>query len=298
MTANNNNWFDEGLDVLAGFIGLRTGADAAADAARAQKEQIFRQWRHEREGRELRWDRQNLDRAQLEQDIRDKARDATIAADFTDATNDLKYRHQLTIRNREQASLEAQFAKSNALYDEQITANARSARMAEESEWRQLDEIHSEAAFSAQEQRLEYLQAEGKMRASGASGRSAGKVSQAAMASFGFKVAALNEGLASAGRNTKAMLNEIKSDHYSANLAAFANKMLDPGELPMPIKPFKTPIPTFTSPRPLDPIVDKGQEPLLGGYTTPQDAASAVWTAGLPSLAQSFGNMYEAWSTP
>ena len=274
-------------------------ADAAADAARAQKLQKFKQWRHELEGRDLRWDKLNLDHAHLEQVFRDKVRNAEMAADFTDATNDLKYRHQLTIRNREQASLEAQFAKSNALYDEQITANARSARMAEESEWRQLDEIHSEAAFSAQEQRLEYLQAEGKMRASGASGRSAGKVSQAAMASFGFKVAALNEGLASAGRNTKAMLNEIKSDHYSANLAAFANKMLDPGELPMPIKPFKTPRPTFTPPRPLDPIVDKGQEPLLGGYTNPQDAASAVWNTALPSLVDDFANLsssiYEAW---
>ena len=124
-TGNKIDWLNEGLDVLAGFIGLRTGADAAADAARAQKEQVFKQWRHEEEGRELRWDKQNLDHAHLEQVFRDKVRNAEMAADFTDATNALKYRHQLTIRNREQASLEAQFAKSNALYDEQITANAR-----------------------------------------------------------------------------------------------------------------------------------------------------------------------------
>ena len=284
-------------DLALNIFGTSKSASAAEDAARAQKEQAFKQLRHEQEGRELRWEKLNLDQAWALQVIRDKARDAEMFAQFTDATNALKYTHQLTIRNREQASLEAQFAKSNALYDEQITANARSARIAEESEWRQLDEIHSEAAFSAQEQRLEYLQAEGKMRASGASGRSAGKVNQAAMASFGFQVAALNEGLASAGRNTKAMLNEIKNDQYSANLAAFASKMLDPGELPMPIKPFKTPRPTFTPPRPLDPRVDKGQEPLLGGYTNPQQAASAVWASALPSLVGDTANIYTAWST-
>jgi hypothetical protein len=280
----------------AQVYGMFSGASAAKDAAKAEKKQAHAQYRHEEEGRELRWEKLNLDQAYALQVIRDKARDAEMFAQFTDATNALKYTHQLAIRNREQASLEAQFAKSNALYDEQITANARSARIAEESEWRQLDEIHSEAAFSAQEQRLEYLQAEGKMRASGASGRSAGKVNQAAMASFGFQVAALNEGLASAGRNTKAMLNEIKNDQYSANLAAFASKMLDPGELPMPIKPFKTPRPTFTPPRPLDPRVDGGQKPLLGGYTNPNQAASAVWAAGLPSLVSSATDVYKAWS--
>ena len=201
------------IDFGLNLFGRNKEANEAADAARKEREQAEKQHKHDLEGWEMRWDKLNADRAWVIEGNRIKARNEERLAQFKDATNEAQYLHQLAIRNREQASLENQFAKSNVLYDEQITANARAAKMASDSEWRQLDEINSEAAFNAQEQRLEYLQAEGKMRASGASGRSAGKVHQAAMASFGFQVAALNEGLASAGRNTKAMLEEIKDDH-------------------------------------------------------------------------------------
>ena len=283
------------IDFGLNLFGRNQQANAAADAAREKREQAEKQHKHDLEGWEMRWDKLNADRAWVIEGNRIKARNEERLAQFKDATNEAQYLHQLAIRNREQASLENQFAKSNVLYDEQITANARAAKMASDSEWRQLDEINSEAAFNAQEQRLEYLQAEGKMRASGASGRSAGKVHQAAMASFGFKVAALNEGLASAGRNTKAMLEEIKDDHYSANLAAFANKMLDPGKLPMPIRPFRTPRAEYQGPRPLE-AFDKGPEPIMGGYTSPEVASAAVWGAAIPSLAASAGGGFKAWA--
>ena len=283
------------IDFGLNLFGRNQEANAAADAARERREQAEKQEKYDVEGWEMRWDKLNADRAWVIEGNRIKARNEERLAQFKDATNEAQYLHQLAIRNREQASLENQFAKSNVLYDEQITANARAAKMASDSEWRQLDEINSEAAFNAQEQRLEYLQAEGKMRASGASGRSAGKVHQAAMASFGFQVAALNEGLASAGRNTKAMLEEIKDDHYSANLAAFANKMLDPGKLPMPIRPFRTPRAEYQGPRPLE-AFDKGPEPIMGGYTSPEVASAAVWGAAIPSLAASAGGGFKAWA--
>ena len=283
------------VDFGLNIFGRNQEANAAADAARERREQAEKQEKYDVEGWEMRWDKLNADRAWVIEGNRIKARNEERLAQFKDATNEAQYLHQLAIRNREQASLENQFAKSNVLYDEQITANARAAKMASDSEWRQLDEINSEAAFNAQEQRLEYLQAEGKMRASGASGRSAGKVHQAAMASFGFQVAALNEGLASAGRNTKAMLEEIKDDHYSANLAAFANKMLDPGKLPMPIRPFRTPRAEYQGPRPLEEF-DKGPRPIMGGYTSPEVASAAVWGAAIPSLAASAGSGFKAWA--
>lgn len=283
------------IDFGLNIFGANQRANAEAERARKEREQAEKQHKHDLEGWEMRWDKLNADRAWVIEGNRIKARNEERLAQFKDATNEAQYLHQLAIRNREQASLENQFAKSNVLYDEQITANARAAKMASDSEWRQLDEINSEAAFNAQEQRLEYLQAEGKMRASGASGRSAGKVHQAAMASFGFQVAALNEGLASAGRNTKAMLEEIKDDHYSANLAAFANKMLDPGKLPMPIRPFRTPRAEYQGPRPLE-AFDKGPEPIMGGYTSPEIASAAVWGAAIPSLAASVNSGFKAWA--
>ena len=101
----------------------------------------------------------------------------------------------------------------------------------------------------------------------------------------------LNEGIASAGRNTKAMIDQIKDDQYSADLAAWAAKMLDPGELPMPLKPLKTPRAVFQDPRELDPIVDKGPAPVLGAYTS--NYAGSNWTTGLSSIAGSIGDAYK-----
>ena len=237
----------------------------------------------------MQWDKLNADRQWAIEGNKIKARNEKRIALWKDATNAASYIQKLQIRNMEQNSLDMQFAKSNLLYDEQIDFNDRAAKTAADSEWRQLDEINSEAAFDAQEQRIQYMQAEGKARAAGASGRSAAKTSQAALASFGMQVAMLNEGIASAGRNTRAMLEEIKNDQYSANLAAFAQKMLDPGELPMPIVPFKTPMAEFQDPRPLNKDFDIGPEPILGGYTSRATASQAFWGAAIPSVAAAAG---------
>jgi len=284
---------------VAGFVGNLFGASKSASAAekaakereQANKEKLV----YDKEAYEDTWMQLNADRQWIIEQNKVRARNENATAMYKDATNAASYLQKLQIRNREQESLNMQFAKSNLLYDEQVSFNDRAARTAEESAWRQLDEINSEAAFDVQEQRMEALQQQGKILASGASGRSAGKTHQAALASFGMQVAALNEGLASAGRNTKSVLEQIKNDQYSANLAAFAQKMLDPGELPMPIVPFKTPIAEFLDPRPLDKEFDIGPEPILGYSQSPSVAASAAWGAAIPGIAGSVGEIIGAW---
>tara|TARA_R100001594_G_scaffold14093_1_gene30023 strand:+ start:205 stop:1314 length:1110 start_codon:yes stop_codon:yes gene_type:complete len=284
------------VTTVGNIIGGLFGSSGASKQAKAEREAAERRLKYDQEAYNRSWMKLNADRAWAMEGIRIQQANDERAAAYRDATNQQQYLHQLAIRNREQASLEAQFAKSNELFSKTVTQNAKAAQTATDSEWRKLDEIHAEGAFDAQEQRLAYLQQEGTIRAKGAAGRSAGKVQQSAMASFGQQVAMLNEGIASAGRNTKAMIDQIKDDQYSADLAAWAAKMMDPGELPMPIQPLLTPRTEYQHARPLNPDFDRGPEPILGGYPSASGASMSAWGAAIPSIALGLGKLFTAWS--
>ena len=136
---------------------------------------------------------------------------------------------------------------------------------------------------------------EGAARARGVSGRSAEKAIQSELAAYGRNEAILAESLLSGVRDVNTTLKQIGQDKQSANLAAFANKMLDPGKLPMPIRPFKTPRAEFQGPRPLE-AFDKGVEPIMGGYTDPATASAAAWGASIPGIASAASSGFKAWS--
>jgi len=278
---------------VIGAVGAIGGAvissNAANRAADHSEEAAKRKLAYDTEHWEDRWAKLNADRAHLVEGIAIRALNEEREAAYKDATNQQNYAYRLAIRNREQAANEAAFEKSNELYDKTVSQNAKAAQSATDSEWRKLDEIHTEAAFNAQEQRLEYLIEADSIRARGVAGRSAGKVQQSAMSSYGQQVAMLNEGIASAGRNTKAMLDQIQDDQYSADLAAWAAKMLDPGELPMPIQPLAIPRAIFQQPRELEDF-DKGPEPVLGAYMS-NAAAGQAWGAALPGIASSINTL-------
>jgi hypothetical protein len=273
---------------LGGIFGNR-GNDKQAEAS---KKAALRQLKYDQEAYNRDWMKLNADRAWAMEGIRIQQANDEKAASYRDAVNQQQYLYQLAIRHREQASLEAQFAKSNELFTKTVTQNAKAAQTATDSELRKLDEIHTESTFDAQEQRLEYLQKEGAIRARGVSGVSVGKTQQSAMASFGQQVAMLNEGLASAGRNAEAMIDQIKDDKYSADLAAWAAKMQNPGILPMPIQPLITPRTEYQDIRPLNPDFDRPPEPILGGYYSSSAANLQTWGAAVPSIAMGLGNLF------
>tara|TARA_Y100001973_G_C5171786_1_gene319513 strand:+ start:45 stop:932 length:888 start_codon:yes stop_codon:yes gene_type:complete len=278
---------------LLGLWGASKSASAAAEQMEFQNEAREAQFEFENQRYDMTSDKIRADHAFAVKEVLYKRANERRVANWKDATNAANYKHQLMIRNREQASLEAQFEKSNVLYDEQIGFNSKVARDAQEAEWRKLQEINAEAAFDANEQRIEFLQAEGKARATGASGRSAAKTHQAIAANFGSRIAAMNEGLAGAGRETRAMLEEISNDQYSANLAAFAQKMLDPGVLPMPVMPFKTPEAKFLDPMPLQDF-HFGPRPILGAMGSTSAAANQAWGAAIPGIASSLTGLIKA----
>ena len=201
-----------------------------------------------------------------------------------------RYNYDLQIKNQEQSSLDAQFERSGELYTAQTSLNAMSAEIAVNDEIRKLQEIGAESAFDKQEEQMKLLVAQGKARAMGQSGRSAEKETQSSLAGYGRTIAMMNEGLAAAGRNSKAALAQISMDKASADLSAWAQKMLDPGVLPDPVVPIGIPLTTYQPPREVQEF-DYGPEPVLGGMMSASAAAGMAWGQALPSIGASLGTI-------
>ena len=276
-----------------GLFGAKKSSDAAKDQAEFINDARDKQFEYDNKAYDMTAEQIKAKHAFAVKETATKRLNENNVANWKDATNAANYLQQLSIRNREQASLEAQYEKSNVLYRRQVGYNDRVARHAEEAEWRKLDEVNSEAAFDAQEQRIKHLQEEGAIRARGQTGRSVAKTHQSLAANFGQQIAALNEGLEGAGRNTSAMLKEIKNDRYSANLAAWANRMMDPGELPMPVMPFDTPRAVFMDPQPLEEF-HFGPRPIKGAGASTSAAAGQAWGAAIPGIASSVVSLGKA----
>ena len=259
-------------------------AEALREQARLSNEATDRQWAYDVDAWEMTKERILADRQFAAEEIATKAKNERTLAEYRDATNLANYGYQLQIRNREQQSLNNQYIRSNNIYGAQTTMNAASAKAAEEDELRSLQETKAEAAFQLQEDRVEQMQAEGRLRARGASGRSASKVVQATMADHGRHLAMLNESLEAADRNTKAVLKEIQRDKTSADLSAYAAKMLEPGVLPDVPAPFQTPLAEYLYPREVEDY-DFGPVPVIGAKVSPNAGANRAWGNTISGIA-------------
>tara|TARA_Y100001963_G_scaffold58346_1_gene81619 strand:+ start:1034 stop:1915 length:882 start_codon:yes stop_codon:yes gene_type:complete len=282
------------ISIGGAIIGGRKSENAAKDAARAQNEATDKQYEYDLELYRLNQEKIEADRGQAVDNILIQAENEGRRADFQDATNLRQYQYQLQIRNREQESLDQQYLKSDILYDSQITLNRLSEKTAQDNEYRKLEDIQAEAAFDAQEANIKQLIAEGQFRARGMKGGSADKATQVTYADLGRVLTQINESQDNAGRMARAVLEEVSQDRISADLAAFAQKMLPPGILPDPLTPLQTPRSNFQLPRE---IVegDFGPEPIRGAYASPSAAANKVWGSVIPSIASSIGSAFKAW---
>jgi len=278
-----------GVNVVGSLWGGSKAASAAAAQAEMQNQAAIRKYGYDIQKWDLDKQMIQANRRHAMEEIRIKAKNEGNLADFRDATNKQQYEYQLKIRDAEQASNEAQFKRSDQIYNEQLSLNEQSAQTASENEYRQLEEIHTEMTFDKQEAYLESLLSEGKLRARGVTGRSAAKGYQVTAADAGRQMAMLNESFSAAGRDTRAVLKEIATDKASADLAAFAQKMLDPGVLPDPLKPLATPRAEFVMPRALGEF-DFGPKPVLGAMASPSAAANRVWGNTITSIAGSVGS--------
>ena len=258
-------------------------ANAAEKQADERNEAVHRQYEYDTQKYELDKDKIDADREHALDLYQIRLSNEQKSAKWRDDINNQKYLYDLQIRDRQQSSLDTQFAKSETLYGYQTTLNEQIGDAALEDELIKLREIHAEAAFDVQDQRIEALEAEGTARSLGQSGRSAKKVKQSIAAKFLRNEAMINESLESAGRNARNVIKDISRDKEAANLAAWAKKMLDPGVLPDIMKPIDTPIAEFQEPREVQEF-DYGPEPVLGATVSPSAAAGQVWGQGLASM--------------
>ena len=259
-------------------------ADAARTEADLKNQAAIRQYGFDMDLWDLNKQKIIADRNHAYNEILIRKANEGKQADWQDASNLQQYNQQLLIRNLEQSSNEQQFQKSEQIYSGQIGLNQESEITARDAEFRALQDIRTEQAFDQEEAYIDSIINEGKLRARGVTGRSAMKGYQVTAADFGRQVAQLNEAFSGAGRNTQAVLREIATDKASADLAAEAQRMLDPGVLPMPVQPLPTPRATWQLPRALGEF-DFGPQPVLGATYSPAAAAGKAWGSAVQSIA-------------
>ena len=136
---------------------------------------------------------------------------------------------------------------------------------------------------------LESVIERGKSLASGQQGRSLAKTGQSQLAALGRNQAVMAENLAAASVNTKANLMQIDKQHAQANLSAWANRMLEPVDPPIPPEPTRDLVADVNYPFKPDPELDFGPEPIKGvaSYTP-------VWGPLLSGIGEGLGNLAES----
>jgi len=274
--------------VIGGGIGATihgTGkaAEASREAARKSNEATERAWAYNTDLWEMEKQKLDRDHAFRTETIQLQARNELRGAEYKDANLAQQFNRQVQIRNMQQAGAEAEFAKSDEIYQFQTGFNRESAEAAREGEWRKFQETQAGAAFDRQEAFVQHLENEGKIRARGTAGRSTNKVSQASLAKFGTSMSVLSESVANAGRNMRAALGDVDREEWAANLTAYASKMLDPGVLPEIPIPFATPLTEWQFPEELQEF-DYGPPPVLGAMMSPSAQSQMIWGQGISSI--------------
>ena len=271
------------------YLGGKKAADAAKKQAEASNDATNRRFAYDVEMWEMKKSQLEARREETIQDIELKARNEGKIREWKDAAATRQYGYDLQIRNRQQSSNVAQFKHSADIFFNQVGLNEMTAKAASDSQIVQLQEIQDEQAFDRNDAYLETLIAEGQMRARVVQGRTGVKGEQVTWADYGRQMELLNESMISEGRNTRAALEEIKRDKKSANLVAYANKMLDPGVLPMPLAPMPLPVAEYSLPRAWEEF-DFGPKPVHGAMSDPNAAYNMQMGNTYAGIASSFGS--------
>ena len=296
-TGESNGWFWTALGIGASIYGSSKQASAARSEAEARNQAIERQYEYDMELYDMKKQQLQANQDFKIEEIQNAARQEGQIAAFKDASNLRQYNYNLQIRNAQQETNEKMFQKSEKIYENQLSMNALQEKAAYDDELRKLDEIKAESIFDQEDAYIDSIEAEGKLRARGVVGRSADKLAQAAAFKTGKQLTMLNLSVDNAEAAAASVLSQISRDKTVADLNAFAAKMLDPGELPMPVQPLKTPMATFIYPRPLQDF-DFGPEPVKGAQYSAASATAGIWGNAIAGLAGQIGNYYANQSQP
>lgn len=279
------------LGIIGSVVGAIGASRAAGREAAARNEAIEVQYEYDKELWEMKSDQLVANREYQIQEIqRAAAEDERIAA-YKDASNLAQYNFDLQIRNQQQETNDKMFEKSENIYAGQMNMNALQQKAATDDELQKLREIHTESRFDKEEAYIDSIEAEGKLRARGVVGRSADKLAQSVAFNTGKKLTLINASLDNADAAADSALSQIGLDRSIADLNAMAARMLDPGELPMPVQPLATPRSTFIYPRELQDF-DFGPEPVKGARVSSGASSIGIWGNTISGIAGMIGNYY------
>lgn len=273
------------LPVIGSAIGAYGKKKAADKAADAQNDFNIRQFGYDTIISDRTNDKMDADYAYAYEGYEINVRNQELIAKLTDEKNLRRYNYDLQIRNAQQKAQEQAYAKSEKLFHMQTGYNRQAEQDARERTLIKQKETNQKAAFDNEDSLIQAIQAQGKLAALGQSGRSSTKAYATISAERGRVESQLVESLVSSRRNTALTLKEISRDRYGADIAAFANRMLKPGELPMPIEPIKTPIKELQAPRPLEEY-DYLPDPIMG-----VKASGGSWLGVASSVVSGVGTI-------
>ena len=276
------------LPVLIGagvaLYGAKKSSDAAKSAQQSRNDATNAQYKYDTEAWQMQKDAAIAKRDYAVREVEMKAEAEGRLAAYKDATAARQYNYNLQIRNQQQDANDRMFQKSEDIYSFQTSLNAMNEKAARMDERRQLKEIEAENRYEKNEVFLDALLAEGAIRARGVTGRSADKARSVATLKAGVNLTQLSDSLENATVASNSALRAIGRERSIADLNAYASKMLDPGELPMPIAPLATPQAQFMYPRVFQDY-DFGPKPIQGAMISPSAAAAQVWGTSIGSLA-------------
>ena len=276
------------ITTAGSLIGGSKAAGAAADQAEQESKATHARWQYDLDAWDMKKKQLQAERQEAVDRIMAEARNEGKVRAYKDAAAQDQYEYALKIRNAQQTSNEMAFKRSDSIYTDTVTLNSMAAKSAMDSEIVRLEESKAETRFNANETYLDMIKMEGQLRARAASGRSAVKGMQSTMADYGRQIEMLNATMDSNERNAYSALEEIIRDKTSADLTAFASKMLDPGVLPEPLKQRPIPVAEYTLPRILVES-DFGPQPVRGFMASPGTAADMVWGQTISSIAGAVG---------
>ena len=272
------------VGAAVGIYGANKQANAAKSAQQERNNATQAQYEYNKERWEMDKQKMLADREFKVKEIEERARQEGQLAGFKDASAARQYNYQLQIRNKQQDTNERMYAKSNAIFEQQLGLNALQERSARMDERQQLEEIKAEKRYEKNTAYLDGIIAEGEIRARGQMGRSVQKARSVQTLKTATALTLLDLSLQNATTASESAIRNIKQDRTVADLNAYATKMLDPGVLPMPVQPLPTPMSTFMYPRVYEDY-DFGPEPVRGAMISPSSASAQVWGSSISSLA-------------
>ena len=280
-----------GMQIYAG----RKQEKAATQAANTQNEATEAQYQYDKQAWEMAKESAIAKRNYAVQEIEAKAQQEGLVAAHKDAANIRTYNYNLQIRNREQDLNDRMYQKSEDIFVNQLSINALNERAARMDERRQLREIETENRYQKNDAYLSALEAEGAIRARGQTGRSVEKARSVATLKSATALSLLDLSLENATVASNSALQAIGRERTVQDLNAYAAKMLDPGQLPMPIAPLPTPQATFLYPRVFEDY-DFGPEPIRGAMVSPSAASAQVWGTTISSIAGTVGDLAQTFT--